>query len=139
MAGDPDADLEEVVKGLTLDELQTFTYEEMPLGELCLPSMRWILRRHHLVDDASTVQLYRDYILSAYSVAIQFEALINELHPLAVMVFNGMQFPEAAARWVAQKHGIPAYSMRLGCEPLPLSLLPVRPRPTRLISRIISN
>ena len=114
MAGDPDADLAEAVGQLTLAELQHFTYEDIPLGELCLPSMRWILRRHHLVDDAPTTQLYRDYILSAYSVAMQFESLVNELHPMAVMVFNGMQFPEATARWVAQKHGIPAYSHEVG-------------------------
>ena len=114
MAGDPDADLEESLKGLTLAELQAFNYEDIPLGELCLPSMRWILRRHHLLDDAPTTQLYRDYILSAYSVAMQFESLVNELKPQAVMVFNGMQFPEATARWVAQKHGIPAYSHEVG-------------------------
>ncbi len=114
MAGEPDADLEEAVGKLSLAELQHFTYEDIPLGELCLPSMRWILRRHHLVDDAPTTQLYRDYILSAYSVAMQFESLVNELHPLAVMVFNGMQFPEATARWVARKHGIPAYSHEVG-------------------------
>jgi len=114
MAGEPDADLEEALKGLTLDELQAFTYEDIPLGELCLPSMRWILRRHHLVEDGPTTRLYHDYILSAYSVAVQFDSLINELHPSAVMVFNGMQFPEATARWVARKQGIPAYSHEVG-------------------------
>jgi len=114
MAGDPNADLAGILQGLSLPGLQNFTYEEIPLGELCLPSMRWILRRHHLVDDGPTTQLYRDYILSAFSVAMQFETLINEMHPQAVMVFNGMQFPEATARWVAQKHGIPTYSHEVG-------------------------
>jgi hypothetical protein len=61
-----DADLAAAINALSLAELQELTYENIPLGQLCLPSMRWILRRHHLVDDGPTTTLYRDYILSAY-------------------------------------------------------------------------
>jgi hypothetical protein len=112
-----DAGLEAAIKALSLAELQEFTYENIPLGQLCLPSMRWILRRHHLMGDAPTAALYRSYILSAYNVAQQFGALLDDLKPLAVMVFNGMQFPEAAARWVAQEWGIPVYSHEVGLAP----------------------
>jgi hypothetical protein len=94
-----------------------FEYEGIPLGALCLPSMRWILRRHHLLDDEPTRLLYWHYITSAYGVTQRFERLLDKTDPTALMVFNGMQFPEAAARWVAQKRGIPAYSHEVGLRP----------------------
>jgi hypothetical protein len=97
--------------------LKAFEYEGIPLGGLCLPSMRWVLRRHHLQDDEETRILYRHYVLSAYKVAKQFDRLVKEAHPRSVMVFNGMQFPEAAARWAARRHGIPVYSHEVGLQP----------------------
>ena len=38
---------------------------DLPLGALCLPGLRWILRIHHLNDDENTRYLLREYILSA--------------------------------------------------------------------------
>ena len=113
----PDEALVKKLSGIDLGSLQSFTYEDIPLGELCLPSIRWILRRHHLEDTESTRTLYRNYILSAYNIAGQFDKLVRVVHPLSVMVFNGMQFPEATARWVARKHGLPVYSHEVGMRP----------------------
>ena len=110
-------DLAKSLQETDLAALSQFKYEGIPLGELCLPSMRWILRRHHLADDEDTQILYRHYILSAYKVAKKFEILGNEVKPRSVMVFNGMQYPEAVVRWVAQKHNIPAYSHEVGLRP----------------------
>lgn len=119
-----DPDLAVEIETLSLSELQEFTYDNIPLGQLCLPSMRWILRRHHLVDDGPTTTLYRDYILSAYNVAQEFGDLLDDLKPLAVMVFNGMQFPEAAARWAAQQRDIPVYSHEVGLAPTSVFFTP---------------
>lgn len=102
---------------LSLDELSRFTYADLPLGELALPSMRWILRRHHLNDDELTRSLFKQYIRSAYSLALQFEALVLETQPQTVVVFNGMQYPEATARWVARQHGIRVISHEVGMLP----------------------
>ncbi len=102
---------------LGLDQLSRFTYADLPLGKLALPSMRWILRRHHLNDDELTRSLFRKYIRSAYSLALQFEALVQEAQPQTVVVFNGMQYPEAVARWVARKHGIRVISHEVGMRP----------------------
>jgi len=113
----PSTDLAESLQNTDLSTLQRFRYEGIPLGELCLPSMRWILRRHHLEDDEDTQILYRHYILSAYKVAKKFEKLGNELKPKSVMVFNGMQFPEATVRWMAHKHRVPVYSHEVGMRP----------------------
>jgi len=113
----PTSDIAKSLQNLDLAKLRHFSYDGIPLGELCLPSMRWILRRHHLQDDHDTQILYSHYILSAYKVAIQFEHLLLELNPTSVMVFNGMQFPEAAARWMARKFGTPVYSHEVGLRP----------------------
>ena len=82
-----------------------FTWQGMPLGQLCLPALRWTLRRHHLADDEPTRFLFRQYILSAWRVAQEFGALLDEVNPQAVVVFNGMFYPEATARWVARERG----------------------------------
>ena len=113
----PSPELVKDIHDADLSTMRDFVYEEIPLGELCLPSMRWILRRHHLQDDDDTRILYRHYILSAYKVAKQFERLITEAPPRSVMVFNGMQYPEATARWVARKQGIPVFSHEVGLRP----------------------
>ena len=109
--------LAKALQNSTLNTLRQFRYEGIPLGELCLPSMRWILRRHHLEDDEPTQILYRHYILSAYKVAKKFQRLIEEARPRSVMVFNGMQYPEATARWVAHQKGLPVYSHEVGLLP----------------------
>ena len=106
-----------LLEPLSLDELSRFTYAGLPLGEIALPSMRWILRRHHLIDDELTRSLFRNYIRSAYSLALQFEALVLESQPQTVVVFNGMQYPEATARWVARKHGVRVISHEVGMLP----------------------
>lgn len=89
----------------------------LPLGALCLPGLRWILRIHHLNDDEPTRYLLREYILSAWNVARKFSKFLDETRPRAVVVFNGMFFPEAAARWVAQERGIRVITHEVGLQP----------------------
>jgi hypothetical protein len=113
-----DAGLGTAIGKLPLADLLEFTYENIPLGKLVLPSLRWILRKHHLQDDADTRYLAGEYILSAWHVAREFDNLIHKANPQAVVVFNGMFYPEAAARWVAHKHKLPVYSHEVGMLPL---------------------
>ncbi len=138
---DRDKELERALKNLSLEELSKFEYviarrgatkqsprggEEiasrrlamtLPLGALCLPGLRWILRIHHLNDDESTRYLLREYILSAWNVAQKFSAFLDETNPRAVVVFNGQFFPEATARFIAQKRGIRVITHEVGLQP----------------------
>ena len=129
-----DQELERTLENLSLEELSKFEWEfnnnyvvsaatkrspfkrgllgrktsfatTLPLGALCLPGLRWILRIHHLNDDESTRYLLREYILSAWNVAQKFSKFLDETNPRAVVVFNGQFYPEATARYVAQKRG----------------------------------
>ncbi len=137
-AFDRDPELAKATQGLNLKDLMAFTWSvdlrdgrpaasgegvtpqadgPMPLGALCVASMRWILRRHTLPDDEPTRYLYREYLLSAWNVARQFTRLLDEIDPSAVVVFNGQYFPEAVARLVAKRRGLRVVTHEVGLQP----------------------
>ncbi len=112
-----DEQLAKAIKTLPLGELMTFQWQNMPLGELCLPGLRWILRIHHLYDDEPTRYLLREYILSAWNVAQKFSKFLDKTDPRAVVVFNGQFYPEAVARRIAQERGIRVITHEVGLQP----------------------
>ncbi len=112
-----DAQLAKTIENLSISELMTFEWQNTPLGALCLPGLRWVLRIHHLSDGESTRFLLREYILSAWNVAQKFSKLLDETHPRAVIVFNGQFFPEATACYIAQKRGIRVITHEVGLQP----------------------
>ncbi|MEW6239279.1 MAG: hypothetical protein AB1564_00525 [Chloroflexota bacterium] len=114
---DRDPHLASRISHLSLPELMTFEHESISLGALCLPGLRWILRIHHLTDDEPTRHLLREYILSAWNVARKFSNFLDETNPRAVVVFNGQFFPEATARYIAQKRGIRVITHEVGLQP----------------------
>jgi hypothetical protein len=141
---DRDAALEAALEGLSLDELTHFKWPTaagggrqsqapaapirssddpeqhggaLTLGALCLPSLRWILRRHNLDDDEPTRYLLREYILSAWNVACQVRLLLADVDPCAVVVFNGQYFPEAVVRRVALQRGLRVITHEVGLQP----------------------
>jgi hypothetical protein len=109
--------LETHLQNLNLAELSEFKYTDLPLGPLVLPSLRWILRRHHLQDDSPTRQLFRDYIISAASISQAFTHFLEQIQPQAVVVFNGMSFPEAVAHWIARQRGLRVITHEVGLQP----------------------
>jgi hypothetical protein len=106
------------VAGRSVQELKKVFFQGLPLGTLVLPSLRWILRLHHLPDDKPTRFLYRAYILSAYRVAQEFSAFLEQIQPRSVIVFNGTFFPEAIARRLAQARGLPVVTHEVGMQAL---------------------
>jgi len=112
-----DESLAKAVADLSLQELMRFEWEEIPLGALCLPGLRWILRIHHLSDDENTRYLLREYILSTWNIAQKFSKFLDETNPQAVIVFNGQFYPEATARYVAQQRGIRVITHEVGLQP----------------------
>lgn len=129
-----DAQLAAALKSLSLDQLMHFNWPataaevvagsgragalgQIPLGRLCLPGLRWILRRHNLEGDTSTRFLLKEYILSAWNVAQEFSAFLDATDPRSVVVFNGQFFPEAVARYVAQQRGLLVITHEVGLQP----------------------
>ena len=128
-----DPHLAAALQDLSVDQLSTFEYlipEDLrtlnvesstfsvpiPLGRLVLPALRWALRRHHLPDDAATRFLLREYMLSAYSVARDFTAFLDQVKPAAAVIFNGIMYPEAAARWIARQRGLRVITHEVGFQ-----------------------
>ena len=103
---------------LDVDTLKQFEYNRVRLGELVLPGIRWALRRHNLEDSEPIRLLYRECILSAYNVFQEFSRLLEHVRPQAVLVFNGIMFPEAVARQAALGKGIRVITHEVGLRPL---------------------
>lgn len=112
-----DPKLEEILGELSVPQMVELTFQSAPLGALALPSLRWILRRHHISDDENTRTLFRQYILSTWSIIQAFGTLLDSDRPQALVVFNGISYPEAAARWAAQKRGIPVVTHEVAHAP----------------------
>ncbi|HET7009899.1 MAG TPA: hypothetical protein VFI11_03920, partial [Anaerolineales bacterium] len=92
-------------------------YGDLPLGEMVRPSVRWILRRHRLADTPLLRELYVRYLASACSQAEALRRRLTDHKPRALVVFNGIFFPEAIARRLAQSMGIPVVTHEVGLRP----------------------
>jgi hypothetical protein len=110
--------LRQRIESLDLADLSSVEFAGLPLGQLALPALRWALRRHDLHDDEATRTLLREYILSAHNVAVEFAAFLDAQKPQAVVVFNGIMFPEAVARQLALKRGLRVITHEVGLYPL---------------------
>ncbi|MBU4224290.1 MAG: hypothetical protein KKC71_00510 [Chloroflexi bacterium] len=98
-------------------DLWSLVTDHLPLGALVLPSLRWRLRLQTLSDDEPTRFLCREFILSAWNVAREFNALLETVKPQAVVFFNGMHFPEATAAWLCRQRGVRVITHESGFQP----------------------
>lgn len=112
-----DPALTAALAGLSLAELEQFSWQGLPLGEWTLPALRWMLRRHNLADDEPTRFFYREFIRSAWNVAQRFTKLLDDVRPAAVVVFNGQFYPEAVAKHLARQRGIRTITHEVGLRP----------------------
>lgn len=113
-----DDDLAGCMQGLDIEALSSLEYRGVPLGRLVIPSARWVLRLHHIPDNEPARQILREYLLSAYRVYTEFNALLDRVTPRSLVVFNGMFFPEATARWAALQRSLRVITHEVGFHPL---------------------
>jgi hypothetical protein len=59
----------------------------------------------------------RQYILSAWNVAGKFDDLLERVQPAAVVVFNGIMYPEAIVRWIGQQRGVRVITHEVSFQP----------------------
>ncbi|MES0360086.1 MAG: hypothetical protein ABUK20_04160 [Anaerolineales bacterium] len=121
-----DGALRRSIDDLSVPDLSAFVYpavqgfgidQDIPLGDLVLPSLRWANRLHNLHDDEPTRFLFREYILSAWRVAIEFANFLEQANPQILVVFNGVLYPEAMVRWIAQQRGLRVITHEVGFRP----------------------
>jgi len=58
----------------------------------------------------------KEYMLSAYRVAQEFSAFLDKVKPSAVVVFNGMMYPEGIARWISTTRGLRVITYEVGFQ-----------------------
>jgi hypothetical protein len=121
-----DEALQKSIDQLDVHELSEFVYpaapdrgilEDIPLGNIVLPSLRWATRMYSLPDEESIRFLFRQYILSAWQVAIEFAKFLERANPQIMVVFNGVLYPEATVRWLAQRRGLRVITHEVGFKP----------------------
>jgi UDP-N-acetylglucosamine 2-epimerase len=105
------------LRGKGLEALSGWEHRDYPLGQLCLPGLQWALRRYHLPDDPATRMLFRQYLRSAASLVARFEPLFDRIKPSALVLFNGLTYPEAVAWAVARRRGIEVITHEVGLQP----------------------
>lgn len=98
-------------------DLWSLVTDHLPLGALVLPSLRWRLRLQTLSDDELTRFLCREFILSAWNVAREFNSLLEDVRPQAAVLFNGMHFPEATTAWLCRQRGVRVITHESGFQP----------------------
>ena len=121
-----DESLKLVLDQLSIADLSQFAHPatpemgvhgDVPLGSLVLPSIRWISRLHNLPDNGKTRFLFREYIQSAWRVAVEFTRFLDQVDPQIVVVFNGVLFPEATVRWLARQRGLRVITHEVAFKP----------------------
>ncbi len=112
------AEVTRELEGLSLEDLTAWEHDGLPLGSLVLPSLRWVLRRHNLPGDPGVASLMRRYLASAASMAAQWRRILEETDPRALVIFNGITFPEAVARAVARSMDVPVVTHEVALRPM---------------------
>jgi hypothetical protein len=126
-----DESLDSTLKTMTLAELVHYdqplpdpwlssskSLASLPMGALILPSLYWRMRRQTLEDNEPTRFLCREFILSAWNVAVEFHDLLENIKPQSVVLFNGLQFPEAVAAWLCRRYGTRAITHETSFQPI---------------------
>lgn len=106
----------------SLDELANFVYQRINIGELCISSVRWTLRRHNLDSDPRSTRLLREYIRGGMNIIDTLQRLIEEQELHSMVVFNGVFYPEATARAVALQKGLPVVAYEISIPGLKVFL-----------------
>jgi len=109
--------LRELLDEKSVFDLMEVEYKGRPLGRLIVTSARWILRRYHLEDNDLTRYLLREFILSAHSIAEEYSRLLAKIQPGVVVVFNGLQYPEAVVRWMSKELDIRVITHEVNLQP----------------------
>jgi hypothetical protein len=91
----------------SFDDLASFVYQGVEIGGLCIPTVRWLLRRHHLISDPRSRQLLIEFIRGGVNIVDTLQRLLQEQELHSMVVFNGVFFPEGIARAVALQKGLP--------------------------------
>jgi hypothetical protein len=110
------ADLPDI-SNTSLEQLIAYSFKDYPLGKICLAGLQWAMRKTNLEDRPAIRSVFHQYLKSAAFLVLRFEEIFSGLKPQALVVFNGIFYPEAVAREVAARQGIPVVTHEVGLRP----------------------
>lgn len=114
----PNMELAAEIERMDFQKLSELKFDGIPLGATVIPSLRWILRKHHIEDTKQNRILLKEYILSAENILSQFRLLVAKVQPKAVVIFNGQFYPEAIVKLAAAQKGIRVVTHEVGMQPM---------------------
>lgn len=102
------------VESLSLEELVDQQHDDIPIGQLCIPATRWVLRRHDLAAIPAGQIVLANFVVAARCFAQSLDEIFHRERPRAIVAFNGTFFPEATLRAVAERHQVPTVTYETG-------------------------
>lgn len=110
-------ELQELVSGLSEDEMLTFQYQGISIGHDAMNTVRNL----NMVDQISLVENYADEwraaILDCMVYSLFFERLIHKVHPDVIFSHDCFYMPWSLLGKLADKHGIKFYNYYMGLHP----------------------
>lgn len=104
----------QVINRLSDEELETFTYDDLPLGKMVRISVRSFL----LIDDIRyhpmSMQVYREFLYGAILITDATRQLLIEQIPDIIFLLNGLFFEERIMIAQAKKRAIPVVNYERG-------------------------
>ncbi len=94
-----------LVNALTPAEYNGLSYRDLPLGRLTRHSVGHYLRTGSIGEDATSREMYRQFLISAVLIADTSLALMKSYEPDVVVMLGGLFMPERIMMEVARRHG----------------------------------
>lgn len=101
-------------RAAAIEDPATYLYGDVPLGELCGMSLRWVLGRDELGEDPQVQEHYRNIVISGGMLVDAFERLLDRERPDRIFLLSGLFFSEQIMMYLAMRRGIPVTSYESG-------------------------
>jgi hypothetical protein len=104
----------QTIDNLSDDDLDGFTYGDLPLGKMVLLSVKGFLLVEDLGYHPQSKQVYREFLYGAILVTSAITQLLAEQKPDIIFLVNGLFFEEQIMLALAKKNAIPVVNYEVG-------------------------
>lgn len=100
------AGIERQINALPREEYRAFRFDDLPLGEIVLPSVQWFMLSGNLTWDDETYDTFRRFLISAAVTARAAQRVLDAVKPELLYALNGILFAERIFVEYARRRGI---------------------------------
>lgn len=100
------ASIERTIAAVPFEEYRSFTFDDLPLGRMVVPSLQWFMLSGNLRWDEETKQTYRRFLVSAALTARAAARVLDRVRPDVLYALNGILFAERIFVELARRRGI---------------------------------